>query len=198
MSEPVTTKESVTNAFYAVTKIYEESSFLLKDFSAILSDLKFHCVNSNSIEVYHGYSRGLDSPHRWLASNIELRFKPNKPTDNNRLISVTVSFRSFSSFEQPSEPYLIVGILENTEGPGWLSAAYHNEDGDYDYGVDTPPKDEWKEEQIIEFTFRENKDKKGRFFYKSLLQIKNTEEVKKLAGKIVKCWEGKKENTESG
>ena len=177
--------KNVTNAFGVITKIYEETAFLLKDFSAILNlnDLKFHCVNPNFIEVYYGHSKGLDSPHRWLARNAELRFKPNKQTDYKKLISVTVSFRSFSSLEKTSEPYLIIGVLENMEGSGWLYAAYHNEDDDYEHN---PPKDQWKDEEMIEFTFR--KDKKGRFFVKPLLQIKNTEEVKRLAGKIVECW----------
>ena len=178
--------DDVKNAFDIVTKIYKESSFLLKEFASTLDEHEFVSVSKTPMENYGGYTRSLGYTEGWLVNCAELRFKSPEETHNDRLISVTVSFRSFSSYKELSESYLIVGILENMEDSiGWLYAAYHNEGNGYEYAH---PKSEWQKEELVDFTVSKDRKRKGCFLATPLLQVQSVEDVKRLTGKIVARW----------
>ena len=196
--------KNVTNAFDVVTKIYEESGFLLKEFFSKLGEHKFVGKNNTYIENYAGRSKSLDYTEYWLVNDAELCFKNEGKTDYNQMISVTISFRSFNFNKQASDqylqalyPHLLVGILENMgeDERRQLYKAYHNEDDNYEYAS---PKNEWQPDKLIEFNVRKNKDKKGWFYAIPLLQVKGTEDVECWTKKIVEDWKKKYGNTKSG
>lgn len=176
---------NVKNTFENVVKIYEETSFLLQDFSAILkNDYKFESCNNNKIDNYGGYSRSLDWPQYWFSRCVEMCFKPNGQTNNNRLINITVIFYNKHKEEAPR---LVIGVLDTDGQSGWLHDAYHNESNNYKYSH------EYEYNNMRKFDFQNDKIL-GSLFTRPLLLIKNYEHVKELATCAIKLWQefGKK------
>ncbi len=173
------------NAFDNVVKIYKETSFFLKDISTNLNERNFVATSGN-IENYGGYSRSLDWTSCWLLRCAELRFKYKE--DNSRLISFTISFLT--------GPNLIVGVLENMYDIGLLYELWCNENKEYKYShqekeINYSLENKDTDGKVIDFIFREDDKKKGFFFAKPLLSIKNYDDVKSLSEKVVDLWEDK-------
>ena len=196
-------EDNVVNAFSCVSEMYVETSFLLKDFSEVLTGSRFSRMTpGNSIGTTY-VSKALDSPRYWLTRYAGLFFKPLKQKADNPLLSVTVGFYGLGGKAVP--PFLICGIAKGMDHPKqrwqywWLYCAFLNDKDAFDYFItknDEQEKFDHSPEtkgEIIDFKCRYDRDSyhwphSGRFFALPLLSVKDYNKIKELSNKLIELW----------
>ena len=76
-------EENIVNAFECVAKMYEETSFLLKDFSEFFYSKNFISLTSNSMGSTM-ISKDLNQPRYWLPRYAAMFFKPKSQKENSQ------------------------------------------------------------------------------------------------------------------
>ncbi len=180
--------ENIVNLFDVAIKIYQETSFLLKDFSDLLKAKKFKGPSGNAIEMYGGFSRSLNWSNHWLVRCASLSFKPKVKAPDNRVIEITVVF---CTDQKEDEPRLVVGALDTDGNPGWLYYACYNIDDNYQYHREGKefkycPTHEDIDEKMTNFVYKPDNKIRGCFFTVPLLSVKGYEDVEKLSERAVK------------
>ena len=198
--------ENIKASFDNITKIYEESSFLLKDLAAELEKLGYEKEpRGNSIGTTY-VSKNINSPRYWLTRYAALFFRTKAKPDYNRLLSTTVIY--FDHEPTAIDPWLIVGVGEKSESAHWdywwMYSAFLNEEQKFNYyhGTDNAklnidsPKQHWQSQaQDWGFTVPDTQNnpyhpKAGKLFAVPLLETKS-EDVGKLAKRGLKLWNTK-------
>ncbi len=195
--------KNIINAFNNVIKIYGETSFLLRNFSAELAARGFESVmpgNGIGTET----SKSIEYPKEWPIRYAALFFQHKKEQDNGRWLCVTVNF--FHPESGDVLPRLILGVLENKNDKrrtayeyGWLKRVYFNEGEEFTYTNEEKIKINTQDHMNMDLMDRKvinfcpnQKEKpvplQGSFFATPLLSVNNAEEVKGLTTKIVGYW----------
>jgi len=197
-------KKDIINSFGNVARIYEETSYLFKDFSAIISGKNFKNITGNSIGTT-SVSKALDASGYWLTRYAALFFKPIDQEANDPLLSVTVGF--YNDELEAVEPYLALGVVKGMDHVRkswqywWLYSPFINEGNNFEYFSETSG-DEQKtnapsmNEEIIRFkcTFDDSSytwPKEGWFFAVPLLDVRDAKDVERLSRKIIELWTAK-------
>jgi len=163
----------VMNSFGNVAKIYEETSFLLSDFSDEMSRLGFVRMNPGS-SIGTETSKSIGSPRHWHVRYASLSFKPEGQDSDEPSVCITVIFCDYVG--EPIMPYLIAGFVN-------LEWHYYNFNNAY---LDAKERFEGNDGKWTEL------DKgNGYAIAQPLLQVGSVEDVKKLAQDVVKCWKEK-------
>lgn len=170
--------DDVMNSFGNVAKIYEETSFLLKDFSDEMIRLGFVRMNSGS-GVGTDTSKSIDNPRLWHVRYASLDFKPKGQDGHDPYTSITAIFCDYHS--EPIVPYLIAGFVKMAGSD--MQWQYYNF---YNAYLDAKETFEGKDGKLIRLDRGD-----GYAIAQPLLQVGNTECVKNLANNIVKYWEEK-------
>jgi len=165
--------DDVMNSFGNVAKIYEETSFLLKDFSDEMMQLGFVRLRSDS-GIGTETSRNIGMPKKWHVRYASLSFKPKGQDSNEPYVCITAIFCDYEG--EPIMPYLIAGFVN-------LEWQYYNF---YNAYLDAKETFEGKDGKLIRLDRGD-----GYAIAQPLLQVGNTECVKNLANNIVKYWEEK-------
>ncbi len=171
--------QNVINAFETVSKIYEETSFLIKDFSAELNKLGFVSALPNKVSMGTNGSASLKYPKYWSLLYGAWFFRHCNQKDNCHWICITVSF---FDLDLKADPRLLLGVLKRRDNSGeyaynWLHWAYFNR------------------------TSSENSDDKIKFSYNvkdsvyladgfstSLLSVKDRSHMEDLLTKVINIW----------
>ncbi len=197
-------KQNIIHAFENTAKTYEETSFLLKDFSEVITKHEFSSISGNSIGTTY-VSKAINSPRYWLTRYAALFFKPNDQEDNCPLLSVTVGF--YDSGPKAVEPYLILGVIKGMNHPDknwqywWLFSTFVNEEDSFEYyivkkgnkrKVSIPTLDG----EIIDFKCHYTDEyndwpKEGSFFALPLLSVKDYNQIETLSQKVIELWKSK-------
>ena len=195
-------EQNVINAFGYVAKVYEETSFLLKDFNEVLAQHSFMTVLGNSIGTTY-LSRDINSPKYWLTRYAAIFYKPQDQEADSPLLSVTACFYDLKPEE--ISPILILGVARGMDHPkqnwnyNWFFSAFFNEGGFMNYykkengelkpfeGILDAEKD------TIYFKNRMSDEKynwfkEGCLFTMPLLQVKNYDMIQELSERVVKLW----------
>jgi len=192
-------KNNVINAFDCVSKIYEETSFMLKDFTEIISNHKYELITGENTIGY--VSKKIDYYQYWLARYCSLFFKLQDQQETYPLLSITAGFYNLES--KSVEPYLILGVVEGMEHEKaswdywWLFSPFFNEKDVFDYvnyetheilesapGINRNP---------VKFKCRYTNDsynwpKKGVFFSEPLLSVSSHKDIESLAQETIHLW----------
>jgi len=195
---------NIINSFENIAKIYEETSYLLKDFSEAITKHKFVSISGNSIGTTY-VSKSIDSPRYWLTRYAALFFKPKNQKDNSPLLSVTIGFYDLEP--KATEPFLILGVVEEMNHPKkdwqywWLFTPFLNEENAFDYSI---AKGEKKiklnipamDGEIVDFRCRYSNEsyhwpRKGSMFAVPLLSVKDHNQVEVLSQKVLNLWRNK-------
>jgi len=167
--------DDVMNSFGNVAKIYEETLFLLKDFSDEMMQLGFVRLRRDS-DIETKISRSIDMPKGWQVKYASWSFKPEGRDGNEPYVCVAAIFCDHEG--EPIKPCLVAGFTD-------LVWEYYNF---YDAYLD--------EKEIFDGdNGKLRRLSRGDGYVcaiaQPLLQIGNTEYVKKLAQDIVKHWKEK-------
>lgn len=165
--------DDVKYSFGNVAKIYEETSFLLKDFSDEMMRLGFVRLRSDS-GIGTETSRSIDRPKEWHVRYASLSFKPEGQDRNEPYVCITAIFCGYES--EPITPYLVAGFVNVV----WQ---YYNF---YNAYLDAKETFDGNDGKPIRLSRGDG------YVYaiaQPLLNVSNTEDVKRLAQDAVKCWE---------
>jgi len=196
-------EQNVINSFGYVAKVYEETSFLLKDFNEALAQHGFTTITGNSIGTTY-LSRDINSPRYWLTRFAAIFYKPPDQKADTPLLSVTVCFYDLKP--APISPVLVLGVAKGMDHPkqswnyNWFFSAFFNEGGFLNYykkenGDLKPFKgilDANKETIYFKNSMSNEKYywfKEGCLFTVPLLQVKNHNMIQELSERLVKLWE---------
>jgi len=196
-------EQNVINAFGYVAKVYEETSFLLKDFNEVLAQHSFTTVLGNSIGTT-SLSRDINSPKYWLTRYAAIFYKPQDQEADSPLLSVTVCFYDLKP--EAISPILVLGVARGMDHPkqswnyDWFFSAFFNEGGFMNYyrkeNGDLRPFEGIvdAEKDTIYFKNRMSDEKynwfkEGCLFTVPLLQVKNHDMIEELSERVVKLWE---------
>jgi len=196
-------EKNIINAFDYVAKIYEETSFLLKDFNEALAQYGFTTIMGNSIGTTY-LSRDINSPTYWLTRYAAMFYKPPDQEKDSPLLSVTACFYDLKP--APISPMLILGVVKGMDHPkqtwnyDWFFSAFFNQGGFVDYykkenGELKPFEGILEaEKETIYFKNRMSDEKynwfkEGCLFTVPLLQVKNHDMILELSERVVKLWE---------
>ena len=168
--------DNVKNSFDNVAKIYEETSFLLKDFSKEITGLGFDKEMPNDGIGTHG-STSIDYPKQWPVRYASLFFMPKDQVDKKRYVCITAIFYDDSG--ELITPCLVTGVIKTSQEYLVLKQKYGVL---YDGYLKDKDKFEGKDGKFVEL------DGKGSVIAQPLLQINSAEEVKNLAQRMVDCW----------
>ena len=199
--------ENVRNAFDCVLKIYEETTFLLNDFTEELAAFNFVNLSPNSIGT-HDVSKSMQWPKFWMVRYGSQFYKQKKQDINNPLLSLTVGFLGYSDGgPNVIEPFLAIGVIRGMDHPNqgwqnwWLYHPVINLDGAYEYDPEDYQGqpyvgDRKNRYNIINFKCRRldtsyDFPKEGSFFTTPLLSINDTENIKELSKKCFELWSEK-------
>ena len=207
MNNEVKTQENLSacikNSFDIVARVYEESSFLLKDLAEELEKMGFEKLQGN--EIGTETSRLIDKWKKWLPRYASFFFKSKDELDSKRLLSITAIY--FDIDLKVVKPYFIIGVSEMFDGGKWdywwMDAAFFNRDDMFRYyGKDNEalciesPRQNWQSKED-EWGFKVPNErstsypKAGKLFAIPLLEINNIEDIKKLACRGSKLWNTK-------
>jgi hypothetical protein len=199
-------KQDIINSFDNIAKFYEETSFLLKDFSEAITNHQFISISGNSIGTTY-VSKAINSPRYWLTRYAALFFKPNNQEDNSPLLSVTVGFYDLEP--KAVEPYVILGIVKGMDHPErkkgwqywWLFSPFFNDEKAFDYSIVKNGKEQKisipsMDGKITNFKCHYSDEsyhwpKEGSLFVLPLLSVKDNNQIKILSQKVVDLWKSK-------
>jgi len=162
----------VMNSFGNVAKIYEETSFLLKDFSDEMMRLGFVRLRSDS-GIETETSRGIDNPKMWHVRYASLPFKPKGQDSDEPYVCITAIFCDFEG--EPTMPYLVAGVTALKCKTWNFYNAYLDAKETFEGNDGKPLRLDWGGGVCA--------------IGHPLLNVSNTEDVKKLAQDVKKCWE---------
>lgn len=197
-------KQNIINAFDNAAKVYEETSFLLKDFSEAIAKHQFSNIIGNSIGTTY-VSKSIDAPRYWLTRYAALFFKPNHQEDNNPLLSVTIGF--FDLEPKAVEPYLVLGVVKGMDHPkrsweySWLITPFLNQENAFDYYIENEEKKQnvsipAMDGEVFDFACHYSSEsytwpKEGSLFALPLLSINDYNKIETLSQKVVDLWKSK-------
>ena len=203
--KPEDLSEHIKVSFDNIAKVYEESSFLLKDLVAGLEKLGFEKLpKGDSIGTTY-VTKNINSPRYWLTRYAALFFGATAEPESNRLLSLSISY--FDLDPKAMKPYLIVGVGEMSENDywqyWWMYSAFLNEEKMFEYyGTDNKklnivsPEQEWQHQgqewgfDVPDVKNNPSYPKAGKLFAVPLIEIKS-EDVGKLAERGLKLWNTK-------
>jgi hypothetical protein len=200
-------EQDIVNAFKFVTKMYEETSFLLKDFSEVMAQNGFKNVIGNAFGA-EKVSKSINEPKYWSPRYASLFFKPESQTSNLPLLGVTVSFYDLEPKAIP--PVLILGFARGMDHPKqtwryeWFIMAYFNDSRLVEYfiekdGQKVPMDDPLKPDgNCIYFKSRLGDDsyawfKDGYLIAIPLLDVKDYNQIQQLSKQLITLWKEKLE-----
>lgn len=173
--------DDVMNSFGNVAKIYEETSFLLKDFSDEMMRLGFIRLRSDS-GIETETSRSIDRPKEWHVKYASLSFKPEGQDSNEPYVCITAIFCGYNS--EAVTPYLVAGFVN-------MEWQYYNF---YNAYLDDKATFNRNDRKLIRLN-------RGKGYIcaiaQPLLSVGNTEDVESLARDVVKCWRDEVKKAES-
>ena len=166
--------ENVVNAFDNVIKMYVETSHLLKSFADVMHSHGMLRDRQKGSGVRATTSKSINVPRKWLTSFAGLDFWPKRATEDNPRVGVVAAF---VGNQEKWDPYLIVGVMEETEMDIHELYRYFKDNKDKfiqgnDNIADVPPE-------------------KGVFKALPLLQVSDESVVKGLAEWAIGCWKEK-------
>jgi hypothetical protein len=194
--------ENVVNAFSCVSKVYEETSFLFKDFANILTESGFEKIREGNEIGTHDVSANINKPKYWLPRYVSSFFKPSFQKDNRHILGLSACFFDLTPNAIP--PILLVGIAQGMDHPEqnwaywWFQRAYFNKEDVFQYFL---VKDEINTSQASQPQLRDwvyfktvftNESyqwpKNGFLFGVPLLEIKDYKEIESLVRRVVALW----------
>lgn len=195
--------ECIKQSFDIVAEVYDESSFLLNDLAVKLEKLGFEKLNERTITK--DLSKHINYPRYWLTRYAALFFTAKAEPNSKRLLSTTISY--FDVELKASKPFIIVGVGEKSGNGNWEywwmhEAFFNGSDMFRYYGRDNEvlsirsPQQDWPGKED-EWGFKVPDDratsypKAGKLFAVPLIEINNSEDVKKLADRGAKLWDTK-------
>ena len=193
--------ENINASFNNIAKVYEETSFILKDLAAELEKLGYEKIpKGNSLGTTY-VSKNINSPRYWLTRYAALFFKIKAEPDSKRLLSTTVSY--FDLDTKAMDPWLIVGVGEKSDSDHWdywwMYSAFLNDEQKFEYyerdntklNIDSPHGQSQEREWGFRVPDAENNPyhpKAGKLFAVPLLTINSFEDIKELAERGTKLW----------
>ncbi len=203
--KPEDLSEIIKTSFDNVAKVYEESSFLLKDLVAGLEKLGFEKTPTGETIGTTDVLKKINFPRYWLIRYASLFFWATGEPKSNRLLSLSISY--FDLDPKAMKPYLIVGVGEMFKSDDWnywwMYSAFLNEKKLFEYyGTDNKklnivsPEQEWQHQgqewgfEVPNVKNNPSYPKAGKLFAVPLSEIKS-EDVRKLAERGLKLWNTK-------
>ena len=193
--------DNIKNAFNCVAKMFDETSFLLRDFKDIMEkkhDFTSTQKGKNANAICTNTSKSLNSAKEWLPRYIADIYERKQQAQNkgaNSLLLITVSF--YNGELNAVGPYLVLGVVKGSTTPWQLHSPFFNDSDSYEYSdFETEEKLTLPHsmDKNIKFRWLNSTKRKqgypveGIFFYEKLLSIKDYKDIELRAKRIVDLW----------
>ena len=197
--EPKSNKTEITNqinnAFDFIQKLYNESSYLIKEIEGQLGESGFQMLRPSGYSISARSSTGLESNnvYLWLLRKFAVAFVEESNTDLQKGQNVTeinenlkvLYFRVILNDKNQSEPQLIFGVFYDIKKyKDWIKK-FENLLGNFEY-VDSKLFANFPEIDYEDNTFKV----KGKFAKVNLLDINSSDElIAKVINPAIKLYE---------
>jgi hypothetical protein len=193
-------ENNAINTFDNIKRIYEETSFLLKDFSEAICKHHFESILKNTI-LKSGSSQSLDNSYYWITHYITQFYKPIKQSGPDPLLSISAGFYDIEN--KAVEPFLIFGIIKKVNNSfggnpsNWLHDILYNRDNFFNYISGGEKTNQIPVNgTIVDFEFKMTEEyikwpSRGSIFAVPLFSVKNYEDIEQLSVKMINLWKTK-------
>jgi len=185
----------ISNAFDFIQKLYNESSYLIKEIEGQLGESGFQMLRPSGYSISARSSTGLESNnvYLWLLRKFAVAFVEESSTDLQKGQNVTeindnlkvLYFRVILNDKNQSEPQLIFGVFYDIKKyKDWVKK-FENLLGNFEY-VDSKLFAKFPEIDYEDNTFKV----KGKFAKVNLLDINSSDElIEKVINPAIKLYE---------
>jgi len=185
----------VRNAFDFIQKLYNESSYLIKEIEGQLGERRFQMLRPSGYSISARSSTGLEpnNVNLWLLRKFAVAFVEESNTDLQKGQNITeineklkvIYFRVILDDKNQSEPQLIFGVLYDIKQyKDWVKK-FENLLGNFEY-VDNKLFAKFPDIDYEDNTFKV----KGKFEKVNLLDINSSDElIEKVINPAIKLYE---------